>query len=173
MGKHKLGSVVKRSNGRSYRVFGGAANREYEHRLIAARALGRPLPPGVEVHHFDGNGLHNEGPNLVICPNAAYHKLLHMRQRALEACGNANWRLCGYCHQYDAVENLRFISTRPRVARHVRCATLRARELKTKLGDDYTAKLRQKSTDRARKNISPENWRARRGPYKTKLLKDI
>jgi hypothetical protein len=41
-----------------------------EHRLLATRALGRPLPRKAHVHHHDGDGRNNKG-NLVICPDMA------------------------------------------------------------------------------------------------------
>ncbi len=73
----------------------------YDHILLAEKAFGGPLPPKVEVHHHTKE-------QLVICQDRAYHKLLHMRQRALKAGGKANWRKCKYCKQYDAPENLTF-----------------------------------------------------------------
>lgn len=69
-----------------------------EHVLIAERALGRRLPKGAHVHHFDGNRRNNDASNLVVCPDAAYHQLLHKRQRALAACGHADWLRCSICH---------------------------------------------------------------------------
>jgi hypothetical protein len=66
------------------------------HRIRAERALGRPLPEGVEVHHADGTK-RADAP-LVICPDRAYHMLLHQRMRVVKAGGNPNTdRVCGRC----------------------------------------------------------------------------
>jgi len=77
-----------------------------EHVLVAERALGRTLPIGAEVHHVDGDGMNNAGTNLVICPSRAYHRLLHVRQRALDACGHGGWRKCPFCKRYDDTANM-------------------------------------------------------------------
>jgi len=77
------------------------------HILIAEKAVGGRLPKGTEVHHVDENPFNNSPDNLVICPSAAYHKLLHQRQRAFDACGNYGWRKCQFCKAYDAPENMR------------------------------------------------------------------
>ena len=74
-----------------------------EHILIAEKALGKPLPKGAEVHHY---GKKIDNTKLVICQDRAYHMLLHVRMRALKACGHASWRKCNYCKQYDKLENL-------------------------------------------------------------------
>lgn len=69
-----------------------------EHILIAEAALGHALPPQAVVHHSESK---QNNRALVICENLAYHNLLHQRQRALDACGNANWRKCHICKTYD------------------------------------------------------------------------
>ena len=98
-----------------YEVSGG---REVQ-RIVAEKALGKPLPLGAEVHHVDGNGRNNAPSNLVICPDKSYHRMLHVRTAALEACGNANCRKCVYCQQYDDPANMRV----NRSAHHVQCKT--------------------------------------------------
>lgn len=77
------------------------------HRVIAERVLGRPLPPKAEIHHWDENKHNNAHDNLVICPDRAYHRLLHLRQAALEACGDADKRRCTICKKWDDQENLK------------------------------------------------------------------
>ena len=77
--------------------------RIYVHNLIAEKVLGRSLNNGEVVHH------HSKKPDnsqLVICENNKYHKLLHIRTRALRACGNANYRKCWICKEYDDPKNL-------------------------------------------------------------------
>lgn len=80
---------------------------KFAHVLIAEKALGKPLPSGAEVHHVDENRLNNGPFNLVVCPDHAYHALLHMRTKAFAACGNFAWRKCKQCKQWDATDNLK------------------------------------------------------------------
>lgn len=73
-----------------YRVIGT----KLEHRLRAERALGKPLPKGVEIHHLNGGFT---GP-IVICENRRYHQLLHHRMRIKAAGGDPNTeKLCASC----------------------------------------------------------------------------
>ena len=86
---------------------GAGGRRVFLHVAIAEAALGKPLPKGAVVHHANRNPSDNRRENLVICPNQAYHLLIHQRMRAMEACGHADWRKCKYCKRYDAPENVR------------------------------------------------------------------
>lgn len=78
----------------------------FEHILIAETALGKSLPIGAEVHHFNEITSDNANNNLVICENHAYHQLLHVRARAMAACGNPDWVACRVCHRYDEPSSL-------------------------------------------------------------------
>lgn len=77
-----------------------------EHVVIAERAVGHVLPAAAVVHHVNSDPSDNRPSNLVVCQSQGYHLLLHRRLNALRACGNANWLICNYCHQYDAPERL-------------------------------------------------------------------
>ena len=78
----------------------------FEHIIIAEKALGKPLPKGVEIHH---HGAKDDQSQIVICENHAYHCLLHLRMKSIKACGHASWRKCQFCKKYDKPTNL-FIS---------------------------------------------------------------
>lgn len=98
----------------------GHQRTERTHRVIAERALGRPLPPGAEVHHVDGDKGNYSRGNLVICPNHAYHRLLHMRAEAHSACGHYHWRKCCRCGSWGdpASEDMTVTNN---IAYHKRC----------------------------------------------------
>jgi hypothetical protein len=89
-----------------------------EHRVLAEKALGKSLPINAVVHHFNGEKC---GGQLVICQNQAYHALLHARQRAYEATGDANKKRCPYCHTYDDKENMVSYPSKPERFVHVLC----------------------------------------------------
>ena len=92
------------SNGyRIYRVNGVAVA---AHTLIVQKVLNRKLREHECVHHVNEIRDDNRNENLVICPNNAYHFLLHVRQRALDACGNANWLKCVHCKQWSSPDNI-------------------------------------------------------------------
>jgi len=88
------------------------------HQWIAEKAIGKPLREGIEVHHVDYNPSNNSKSNLVVCPDAAYHDLLHQRTDALNACGHADWRKCRLCKRYDDPANLYISKTN---VHHNRC----------------------------------------------------
>ena len=104
------------------------ATREYvkEHILIAEKALGKSLPPGAVVHHV--NGSRDSGP-LVICQDNNYHRLLHQRTRAYQACGHSGWLRCLYCKEYDDPLNM-YVHPNKRRAYHSKCVNNYNKDLK-------------------------------------------
>jgi hypothetical protein len=78
----------------------------FEHVLIAEKMLGRYLTPSEQVHHADNNKGKTNKYDLIICPDAAYHTKIHARLKAQEACGNADWVKCMFCHTYDDIANM-------------------------------------------------------------------
>jgi hypothetical protein len=110
-----------------------AAGYVLEHLLVAERALGRPIPKGIEIHHVDGVKHHNEPSNLVICPDNAYHHLLHQRLRALQECGDPSALRCRVCHGYERQSEIVTFFHRGRqrtMAYHRDCHAAKQRELR-------------------------------------------
>lgn len=78
--------LIRRENGtgwmaKKYIQVSIKSRRTYEHIVVAERALGKPLPNGAVVHHVNLDTHDNRPCNLVICPDEAYHRLLHKRMR--------------------------------------------------------------------------------------------
>ena len=70
-------------NAGGYRVYSSGRYRIYEHVWLAEKVLGKRLPVGAIVHHVNGKPADNRLKNLVICPDQAYHLLLHRRSKML------------------------------------------------------------------------------------------
>jgi hypothetical protein len=99
-----------------------------EHILIAEKALGKFLPKNAYTHHFPSI---KKFTHLVICQDHRYHMLLHVRYRALIACGNPNWRPCCLCKKYDDQINLH-CNPNGHSYRHRSCDATFARERRLK-----------------------------------------
>lgn len=95
----------------------------HEHVVVAEQALGKPLPEQAVVHHHSEDRSDNRNGNLVICEDRSYHGIIHRRMRALEACGNANWRQCRFCREWDSPDNLYILPSRKHrgSAHHTEC----------------------------------------------------
>ena len=101
--------------------------RKLEHVAIAESVLGKALPPRAQVRHVDGSRQNNAHKNLVVCENQAYHHLLHTRDRALAATGDANARRCESCGAYDRQEEISTFGRNRVRHRHRSCHAVRER----------------------------------------------
>lgn len=98
------GGLVKMAGGYLLQTIDGV--KKLHHVRVVEAVLGRTLPRGVEVHHVNEITSDNRHENLVVCQDRQYHMTLHARQRALDACGNANWKKCRHCKVYDDPANM-------------------------------------------------------------------
>jgi hypothetical protein len=103
-----------------------------EHLVIAESALGKPLPRRAQVHHFDGDHTNNANTNLVICEDAAYHKLLHVRQRVKAAGGNPNTdALCTVCRSVKPVGDFNISRRMKATGRQTSCRACQSKYCKS------------------------------------------
>lgn len=100
-----------------------------EHVVIAEAMHGGPLPQGAVVHHINGDSLDNRPENLMVCRDQAHHWEVHRQQRALEACGHADWLRCPYCKTYAPPNELALVRS-GRAGYHRACANSRRRQLR-------------------------------------------
>lgn len=123
-----------------------------EHILLAEKALGKSLPPGVQVHHVDENKGNNDPGNLVICQDASYHTLLHLRARSYIATGSSNMKRCASCKEWKTY------SAFGRSGNWYRCecSECRKSEYKIKKQRSNTVQQRKKGTGMAFKIITAE-----------------
>lgn len=134
-----------KDNADTYRVIQKDKTQTLLHVLIAEMALGKKLPDGAIVHHVNYVKKDNRPENLVICQSQAYHMLIHQRTNAYAACGNASWRKCTICKEYDDPSLLHIYKTKCGYkVMHPSCDSKRAAEYR----------LRKKQSLRT-KEISP------------------
>lgn len=99
------GGICFPRNPKKYAVVHCGGKQKSEHVVLAELALGRPLPPGAEVHHFDCNRQNNSPFNLVICENQKYHALLEARGRRLHELGSLDLKRCWRCREVKPLDN--------------------------------------------------------------------
>lgn len=96
------------------------SNYVYEHVLVMEGILGRFLSDEEVVHHINEIKTDNRPDNLMLFPNQREHRIFHIRLRALQECGNPDYRQCTFCKQWDDPSNLKI---RPHSSNyHTKCA---------------------------------------------------
>lgn len=101
-----------------------------EHKLIVEKILNKILPNHVVIHHVNEKRNDNSNCNFVVCENNAYHRILHRRKKALEDCGNANFRKCIGCGKYDDPLNMKKHSINSFI--HKKCASIKMKQYHSK-----------------------------------------
>ena len=102
-------------------------NRIFKSHLIVEKVLGNILPFTACIHHINGDSTNDANNNLLVCENNSYHILIHTRDRAYKACGNANYRKCPYCKKYDDINNMKGYNNQQ--YRHLECYNAYSRNL--------------------------------------------
>ena len=119
MAKNPNGAGWLNNNG--YVRFRVNGKEKSEHVHVVEQALNKPLPPNAVVHHINGIRNDNRKENLVVCPSHEYHRMIHKREAAFDACGHADWLKCGYCGEYDDPSNM-YVKPSGLTGRHRACA---------------------------------------------------
>lgn len=89
------------------------------HVKIVERILGHHIPIGSVIHHVNQNKRDNRNCNLILCQDQSYHRLLHARQRILDAGGNPDTdKICSRC---KTLKNLDEFHIAPRNGDGRRC----------------------------------------------------
>ena len=77
-----------------------------EHIVICSAVLGKPLPLKAIIHHWDKNNSNNKSFNLLICQDQSFHMVIHMRQKAYEQSGHADYRYCNTCEKWHSTKDM-------------------------------------------------------------------
>ena len=101
----------------------------YQHRYIWEQVNG-PIPEGFDIHHKDGNKVHNEIENLELLPHAG-HVSLHMKKDVSEA--KTSWVKTEFSDEgrWDASSNAKRSAT---LAGHEVTTETRAKMSKSQMG---------------------------------------
>lgn len=78
----------------------------FEHVFVMTEMLGRALTDLEVVHHVDEDKMNNSPKNLQLFATQAEHLSHHKCLRAMQECGNPDYRKCPFCGHYDNPEEM-------------------------------------------------------------------
>lgn len=75
----------RQKHGRYIKILVGKNKREFEHRLVMEKRLGRKIKKGEVIHHINGDGRDNRIKNLVLCKSPGVHTKKYHKQKGIKA----------------------------------------------------------------------------------------
>lgn len=99
-------------DGRGYVIVRGLSSIRL-HKYVVEKTIGRELKQHEVIHHINYDKTDNRRCNLLLCPNQAYHKLVHARTDAINSGVDLNIQhKCSSCKEVKTKDSFNISKTR-------------------------------------------------------------